>query len=178
MQGAAPNIWISYGITAVVIMVVLALRWRRMSQVRPLKLENLWVFPALYAVLAAYMYWTHPPQGWAWAFCVVALAAGSALGWQRGKMMRITVDPETHMLNQSASPAAILFIVALILARSGARMALTSGAGDTVLHLNAIAVTDMLIAFGLGLFALQRYEMWLRARRLLDEARRLGRVSR
>jgi hypothetical protein len=178
MQPTGPNIWISYGITAVVIAIVLAIRWKRMSKVRPLKLEHLWIFPALYAALATYLYATHPPQGWGWAFCALALLLGAALGWQRGKFMRITVDPDTHALNQSSSPAAVLFIVALILARSAGRAALASGTGTAMLHLNAIAITDMLIAFGLGLFVLQRLEMWLRARRLLDEARRLGRVSR
>ena len=172
MQSTAPNIWISYAVTAVVVGVILALRWKRMSRVRPLKLETLWVFPTLYAALAGYMYYAHPPQGWAWAFCILALGVGALLGWQRGKMMRITVDPETHALNQSASPGAILFIVALILARNGARMALGTGAGDNALNLNAIAVTDMLIAFGLGLFAVQRLEMYLRAKALLDAARR------
>ncbi|MBN2970864.1 DUF1453 family protein [Roseomonas aeriglobus] len=172
MQPTGPNIWISYGITAIAIAIVLAIRWKRMSKVRPLKLEHLWIFPALYAALATYMYVTHPPQGWAWAFCVVALLLGAALGWQRGKFMRITVDPATHTLNQSSSPAAILFIVALILARNAGRAALASGTGTAMLHLNAIAVTDMLIAFGLGLFAVQRLEMYLRGRRLLDEARR------
>ena len=107
MQGGSTNIWISYGVTAAVIAIVLAIRWKRMSRVRPLKLETLWVFPTLYAALAAYMYWAHPPQGWAWAFCALALGLGAALGWQRGKMMRISVDPETHALNQSASPGAI-----------------------------------------------------------------------
>lgn len=172
MGATGQNIWITYGITAVAIGVVLALRWKRMSRVRPLRLETLWVFPTLYFALAVYMYWAHPPQGWAWGFCALALVLGAALGWQRGKFMRITVDPETHALNQSAGPAAVLFIVALILARNGARVALGTGTGDNALHLNAIAVTDMLIAFGLGLFALQRLEMYLRARRLLDEARR------
>ena len=165
------NIWVSYAATAVVVAIVFALRWKRMSSVRPLRLERLWVFPALYAALAVYMFATHPPQGWAWAFCALALVAGGALGWQRGKTMRITVDPETHALNQSASPAAVLFIVALILMRSGARMALV-GSGDNILHLNAIAVTDMLIAFALGLFSLQRLEMYLRAKTLLETTRR------
>ena len=176
-MGNGQNCWISYGITAIVIAIVLALRWRRMNKVRPLRLETLWVFPTLYAALAAYLYWAHPPQGWAWGFCALALLLGAALGWQRGRFMRITVDPETHALNQSASPAAVLFIVALILARNGARIALGTGTGSTGLHLNAIAVTDMLIAFGLGLFAVQRLEMYLRARRLLGEARR-GSISR
>jgi hypothetical protein len=35
-------------------------------------------------------------------------------------------------------------------------------------------LTDPLIAFALGMFTLQRVEMYLRARRLLDEARGRG----
>lgn len=157
---------IQYVITAVIIAIVLALRWRRMSRVQPLKLERLWIFPALYAVVAIGMYWEFPPVGWAWAFCGLALLLGAALGWQRGKLMRITVDPATHALNQTASPAALLFIVALIVARSGARAALN---GDNALHLNALAVTDMLIALALGLFTATRIEMYLRGKRLLRQ---------
>ncbi|WP_235523972.1 hypothetical protein [Sphingomonas sp. Leaf33] len=63
MHPTGPNIWISYGITAVVIAIVLAIRWKRMSKVRPLKLEHLWVFPALYGALATYLYATNPLQG-------------------------------------------------------------------------------------------------------------------
>ena len=164
--------WVSYLVPALIIAVVLALRWRRMSRVRPLKLERLWIFPAFYAVVAVAMYARFPPQGWGWAFCALALAAGAALGWQRGKLMRITVDPETHALNQSASPAAMLFILALIATRFGARSVLSGGGG--ALHLNAMAITDILIALGLGLFTVQRIEMYLRAKRLLEAAARCG----
>ena len=83
-------------------------------------------------------------------------------------MMRITVDPDTHALNQVASPAAVLFIVAIVAVRQIARVALVS---DNALHLNALAVTDMLIALALGLFTAQRIEMYLRAKRLLAAAR-------
>lgn len=167
-QAAHPQGWISYAITAVVIAVVFALRWRRMSKVRPLKVGQLWIFPALYAVVAIGMFVSFPPHGLAWLFCAIALGLGATLGWQRGKLMRITVDPETHALNQTASPAAVLFILVLVVMRSGARAVLV---GDNALHLNAMAVTDMLIALALGLFTAQRAEMYLRARRLLETAR-------
>jgi len=169
MQGQQDVTWVSYAVPAIIIAVVLGLRWRRMSRVRPLKLERLWLFPAFYALVTIVMYVRFPPQGWGWPFCVAALGAGAALGWQRGKMMRITVDPDTHALNQSASPAAMLFILALIAKRFGARSMLSSGGG--ALHLNAMAITDILIALGLGLFTAQRVEMYLRAKRLLDAAR-------
>ncbi|WP_375392458.1 hypothetical protein [uncultured Sphingomonas sp.] len=158
---------ISYAITGLVIAVVFALRWRRMSRVTPLRLERLWIFPALYAVIAVGLFVATPPAGFGWLFCAAALFAGAALGWQRGKLMRITIDPETHQLNQTGSPAALLFILVLMAVRSGARVALT---GDNALHLNALAVTDMLVALALGLFTATRAEMYLRAKRMLAAA--------
>lgn len=155
---------ITYAITAVIIAVVFALRWRRMSRARPLKLEQLWVFPAFYAVVATAMFVHAPPLGWGWLFCALALVAGAALGWQRGKMMRITIDQATHALNQTASPAAMLFLLLLIAVRSGARGML---GGGTFLHLDAAAITDMLVALALGLFTAQRVEMYLRGKRML-----------
>ena len=108
VRSGQPNPLITYGITAVVIAVVMALRWRRMSRVVPLKVERLWIVPALYAVIAVLTFAATPPRGVAgWGFCLVALALGAGLGWQRGKLMRITVDPATGTLNQTGSPAAM-----------------------------------------------------------------------
>ena len=165
---AQPNSLITYAISGVVILIVLALRWRQMSRARPLRLERLWIFPAIYAALALYLFVQTPPVGLGWLFCLGALGAGAALGWQRGKLMRISVDPDTHQLNQTGSPAAILFLLVLVAVRSGARVALT---GDNLLHLNALAVTDMLVALALGLFTTTRLEMYLRAKRMLRSAR-------
>jgi len=166
MQANDVQGWISYAITAVVIAVVFAVRWRRMSVVKPLKLERLWVFPALYAAVALYMAVMYPPHGLAWLFCAIALVMGAALGWQRGKMMRITVDRDTHTLNQTGSPAALLFIVALVGTRAIARVAVErSGWG-----IDPLAFTDVLMALALGLFAAMRVEMFLRGRRLLAVA--------
>lgn len=158
--------WISYAITIGIVVIVMAFRMRRMGQMRPLKLETLWVVPVLYLVVAALMFWSLPPKGWVAIACAVALLIGAAVGWQRGKMMHIHVDPETHALNQKASPAAMFFLIALIVVRSGARAVL----GNTG-SISPAALTDPLIAFALGMFTLTRIEMYLRAKRLLDEAR-------
>jgi hypothetical protein len=107
-----------------------------------------------------------PPTGWVAIACVVALLIGAAVGWQRGKMMHIHVDPETHALNQKGSPAAMVFLIALIAMRMAARSILGPGSG-----VSPAMLTDPLIAFALGMFSVQRIEMYLRARRLLEEAR-------
>ena len=90
---------------------------------------------------------------------------GGGIGWRRGALMRITVDPETHALGQQASPAALLFIVVLIVARQGLRYE------GTALGLNVFQVTGILTAFALGLVAATRAEMFVRGRRLVAEAR-------
>jgi hypothetical protein len=167
--GANPHPWISYGIAAAVIVVVMAIRFRRSGVARPLKLGQLLIVPIVYGVLATFMFVTAPPTRPGWLLCAVALAAGAAAGWQRGRMIRIEVDPETRALSATQSPIAILFILFLILIRSGLRAALQGGEGGV---LNAATLTDMLIAFALGLLAVQRLEMYLRARRLLAAAPR------
>lgn len=165
----APSDWVRYAIPFAVIAVVMAFRLRSVGRARPLKIERLWIVPALYIVITTVTFWTHPPVGLAWLWCLVALAAGIGLGWQRGRMMRITVDPETHAISQRASPAALLLILGLIVVRSAARNAAQFGGPA----LDVMTVTDVLIAFALGLLATQRLEMWLRARRLLEAARAL-----
>jgi hypothetical protein len=158
--------WVSYAITIGVILIVMALRMRRMGQMRPLKLSGLWVVPAIYLAVALLMFWQLPPTGWVAIACLVALLIGAAVGWQRGKMMHIHVDPETHALNQRASPAAMFFLIALIVVRMGARSILGQTGG-----VSPAMLTDPLIAFALGMFAMTRLEMYLRAKRLLEEAR-------
>ena len=161
-----PTNWVSYAISFAIVAGVVAFRWKRMSRARPLKLERLWVLPTLYAGLCVILYAQHPPRGTAWLFCIGAAMLGGLLGWQRGRMMRIALDPDTHALNQRGSPAALLFIVALVAARSGARVAVERG-GWAV---DPFIVTDVLMALALGLFAAMRAEMFLRGRRLLAGA--------
>ena len=161
--------WATYAITIGIIIVVMGLRLRGMSKTRPLKLGALWIVPALYLAVAALMFAQLPPKGWVAIASAIALLIGAAVGWQRGKMMQIQVDPETHALNQKASPAAMFFLIALIVVRAGARSLLGQDS-----NVSPAMLTDPLIAFALGMFALTRLEMYVRAKRLLDEARRRG----
>jgi membrane protein CcdC involved in cytochrome C biogenesis len=158
--------WISYAITIGVIVVIIALRMRRMGKMRPLNLGSLWVVPAVYLIVAALMFVQLPPTTGVAIASAIALLVGAAIGWQRGKMMHIHVDPETHALNQKASPAAMVFLVALIIVRMAARGIIGEEGG-----VSPAMLTDPLVMFALGMFTLQRVEMYLRAKRLLEEAR-------
>jgi len=158
--------WIGIAVPIIILGLVMFRRIRSMGQLRPLKLETLWVVPTIYLVLAGLMFWQIPPKGWIAIASIIALAIGAAVGWQRGTMMHIHVDPETHALNQKASPVAMIFLIALVVVRSGAKTLL----GET--HaVSAAMLTDPLIAFALGMLTLTRVEMYLRAKRMLKEVR-------
>jgi hypothetical protein len=161
--------YLSFLVPALIIGIVLFFRFRSLGKARPLRLERLWIVPSLYLVLAALLFVQMPPHRFGWLWAAASLAAGAVLGWQRGRTMRITVDPESHALNQASSPVALLFIVALILIRSGVR----AGAGleATAMHIDAALITDCLVALALGLLSAQRLEMYLRGARLLADAR-------
>ncbi len=152
-----------------IVLLVMALRLRGMSQGRRLRLEWLWVTPALLIVVTVLALAPNPPAGLDWAYLAAAFVFGAVLGWYRGKMMHITVDPETHALNSKASPAALYFIVLIVAARVGLRYLAVGQAGAW--HLSVGLLTGLFLAFAVGLLGVQRVEMWLRANRLLAEAR-------
>lgn len=164
MQFDTPHL-IRYGITALVIGLILALRLRRMSRARPLTLERLWIIPCLYALLVASLIVQARPSLGGCGLCAAALVIGAGLGWQRGKLMHLSVDPATHQLNQKASLGGLLFIVVLI------ALKLVGQAEGSALHLNVMLLSQAFGTMALGLFSAMRVEMYLRGRRLLEQAR-------
>jgi hypothetical protein len=170
------NHLISYILTGTMLALVFGLRiWRmrRATRVpRRLRLEYLWIMPAIMALASAALLVGMPPQGIDWLWLALATAAGGALGWVRGSLIHIEVDRATHLLNTRTSPAAIIFLLILFAVRFGARMLLAQ-AGPMV-HAHLALVTDGFVLLAAGLFAVSRLEMWLRARRLLREAKAAG----
>ncbi len=166
----------SYLITLVVVAGVWGLRlWRMRGAARKdrrLRLEFMWITPALMVLGAVVLLSSTPPRGLEWLWMVVILAAGAGLGWVRGGLIPITVDPQTHLLNTRTSPAAMAFLVVLLGVRYGARALLAEQQAS--LHIATALITDGFVLFAAGLFGVSRLEMWLRARRLLAAARRQG----
>lgn len=165
---------LSLVIGGAVFLAIMAFRFSRIRKARRLRLEWLWVTPAILLVGAGALMWRMPPHGLEWLWLTLALAVGGAIGWQRGRMMTITVDPETHDLNQQASPAALIFLVALFVIRRALDQALHAEA--QAWHLSAAFVTDVFVVFAVGLLLVMRAEMFIRARRLLDNARAVGKI--
>jgi len=142
----------------------------RNSRPRPLRIERLWIRPAVFiAMMALALTASAPPIDVAnVALLVVALAIGGGLGWMRGKSMHIQVHPETHELSARASPLGLVFILGLLAVRFALRGAALESA--SVVHLSIIAIADAFVLLAVGMMVVQGLEMWLRARRLLAEA--------
>ena len=173
MQGSAgaPTPLMAYVIMAVVLVVVLGLRMRSVGRERPLKVGRLWIVPAVYlAVAATFFVLTPPAQPLEWGLSLVALMIGAALGWQRGRLVHIAVDPATEEVRMKQSMLGFLFIVILVALKVGMR-SMPGFGNNGLFHMSPQGLTDILVALMLGLLGMQRVEMFLRARRLLGEAR-------
>ncbi|WP_158285904.1 MULTISPECIES: CcdC protein domain-containing protein [unclassified Caulobacter] len=160
---------ISYGITAAVVAIVFALRFRAMNKERRLKLEFMWILPAIMVAATVFLFVQFTPHGADWLWLGLIFAVGATIGWWRGRLIPIAIDPDTHELNTKPSPAAILFLLGLFVVRFALKAFLESEA--QAWHINAVLLTDGFVVLGVGLFAVSRLEMALRAIGLLREAR-------
>ena len=166
-QGAHGSQFFGIGITLLIAVLVMAMRNRRP---RRLRLEALWMRPAIFLLLIAATFVTAPPRLDAAVLSVLGLALvfGVATGWLRGSLMHIEVHPETHDLSARASTLGMVFILAVLVLRTTLRDAAQA---TPVAGLSAAAVADALILFAGAMMITQSLEMWLRAGRLLNQAR-------
>jgi hypothetical protein len=171
MAGAyAASSWARY-LPYVIMAVIVVLAMRRNLQARPMRPELLWISPTIILAASVLLFVTQPPviSPLLIALFVVSLAVGAAVGWWRGRLTSMSVDPLTHAVTVQVSAIGTLLFVGIFAARSLFRGVLAQNAG--ALHLSVIQITDAFLLLALGLVCAQRLELWLRARRLREEAR-------
>jgi hypothetical protein len=143
----------------------------RNSRPRRLRIERLWVLPAIYLVMMVSALAAAPPPitPISIGLLVLGFLIGAGLGWQRARFTEIHIHPETHDLTSRSSPIGIIFIFAILLLRFGARDFLASH--PDVLHVPVIAIGEALLVMVVATLSMQRLEIWQRASRMLAEAR-------
>ena len=148
--------------------------WRGLRP-RTLRVERMWIAPAVILLMFGMMLsQMPPPRPTMIAAGLAALAVGAGAGWWRGRTTTITVDPQTHVLTSKVSPVGVLLLMGLFVARYALRDFAQGHAAW--MHLRPAEITEVFLLFAVGLVCAQRLEMWLRASRMLGEARS-GRLS-
>jgi Protein of unknown function (DUF1453) len=151
-----------------VLLLVLVLR--RSLRERKLKAERLWIMPVLVLAIGAMsLIASWPGTLLAVIVILAALLLGSTIGWWRGRLTHIAIDPTSHELTSRASPVGVLLIGAVFAARYALRVYEVSH--PTSLPGGAALGADALLVFAIGAMAVQRLEMWLRCQRLIAVAK-------
>ncbi len=157
-------------VTLLIPLVVLALVILRNGRARRLRVESLWIMPAIVVVLIGLALWQQgAPSSQSLGVDAAALVLGSLIGWWRARFTNISVDPQTHELTSRASPIGMLVILGVFSIRYGIRFYTAANTGPDHNLINTIA--DASLVMSVGLVCAQRLEIALRATRMLNETR-------
>ena len=149
----------------VIIVVVIAFRLRSMAKPQPLRSTRLWIVPAILVLLGVMTFVANPPSPAGLGICALALAVGCALGWHRGKLIKVWRDEASGQMMQQASPAAMFLLLGIIAVRYVLRSYFGAQPGaDGHMDPRTMLVTDALLAFAIGLIAVTRLELAIRTR--------------
>ncbi|WP_420381746.1 hypothetical protein [Novosphingobium sp.] len=161
-----PEQWQSY-LPFIIIALVLAIRLRRINRERRMHLGRLLVAPTIIVVAAGYLIAAATPDLVGLGIAAGAMLVGAGVGWQRARFMKIAYDPATDIFMMKQSPAAVLFLVAIMLVRRVVLAELpVSHFGADVSLARAMWPIDGLIGFGLAMVIAHNAELYLRARRM------------
>ena len=163
MQAPPQNLF-AIVVPLIAVVVILVIRGRRMTVKRPLKPNTLWVVPAIFVGIAVLSLAQFPPHGLDYLWLGLALVLGAGLGWQRGRLMKIWIEPETGDLVTQGSGWAVAFLVVLLVLRWMLRTGLQYEAGEGAI--DPALINNAFVLFAVGLFGTQRAEMAIRASRL------------
>lgn len=161
------SIFIAFG----VMFVVMLIRVLRGMPQRRIRIETLWIGPVIMLALAYYLLRLFPPPPSLLVYSILAAATvlGFGVGWLRARMVRITINVETHQLMSQLSPWGMLVLLGIIALRMGLRYLLTDHMAEW--RISAAALTDGFILFYVGMIIGRRVEILIRCLRLLREAR-------
>jgi hypothetical protein len=160
----------TYLITFAVVALFMGFRIWRSSRAQKLKIERMWIRPAILLVILGVSIAGQPPtlDPITLAALAVVTVIGLALGLLRGRMVKVSIHPETHDLTSQQSPWGTMIFLAVMVVRTGSRFVLR---GEQ--EIAGIPVTDIIdgltLAYAGSVVGLQ-IDIWMRARKLLADA--------
>ncbi len=160
---------IVYAISAVVFILVISFRMRRMMRSTPFNINLVWIMPTIMLAMTIWLMSRAEPQGAEWLWAAGLFALGGVLGWMRGRSIKMTVDPATFTIMAQGSASAMIFLVVLIVARYGLRYVMSTEA--SVIGVRPAMVDVLFLVLALGLFGVRSIEMGWRGYKLLQAAK-------
>lgn len=162
--------YISYGIPILLVLVIYFFRFRSAGKARPLQPGGLLVRPIIFVVLfALVLFSAQPYDAKSLGIIAACLLVGAAIGWWRGKMVHIEVHPETHSITSVTPIFAVVLIVLLFVARFALKLFLFPNM-DFRSHESQL-LNAYFVAFAVGAVGVTPIEMYIRAQKLLGEAK-------
>jgi ABC-type uncharacterized transport system permease subunit len=156
----------------IVPVLLIALVVRRSMTSRAVRVQTMWIMPAiLLSVACATLATSRMPGPIALAAFVVAALAGGGVGYLRARHLELSVDPETGAISSKATPIGAILIVGLVLIRIGLKYAFPEMGANPGGHVAADAIVwaDGALIFSAAMLATQAIEIWLRTQPLLAE---------
>lgn len=146
--------------------LVLAWRLRRQQRERPLEPRFLWLAPALYLAVIAFVLSRHPPTALGLAVLGLGLLVGAVAGRWRGRLFILRLDEASGAILLRRSRWAVTMLISLVALRFLANLWVGPGQGGS----RTLLLTDFALGLIFGLIAVTRLEITLRARALLAAA--------
>ena len=164
---------LTYILPFLVLVPLLIFRLRRSLKPQALKLNRLWIRPAILIAAAGLVLLAPSPGTSALAqadavWLVLAALAGATAGWFWGRTTQLHLHPEDGTLMQTGSMTGMIVLIVLLAARVGLRTGLGLEAGAW--HISVLLITDVSILFSALLFAVRGLEIYLRARRIMAQS--------
>jgi uncharacterized membrane protein SirB2 len=164
--------------TLIPIVIAMGLVILRNSRARRLRIEAMWIAPVVIVALIGLALFAETARGGPIltplniGLDVAGVVIGAVLGWWRARFTNITIDPASHELTSKASPIGMVVIMGILVLRTMIRTYAAQSNGP--LGQWGPPLTDALLVMSVGLVCAQRLEIFLRASRLLAEARAGG----
>jgi hypothetical protein len=146
--------------------MVLAWRLRRRSRERVLGARFLWLAPAFYLAVIAFVLSRHPSGPTGLGLLLAGMLVGAVAGWWRGRLFVLRLDEASGAILLRRSRWAVTMLVSTVALRFLANL----WTGPAGFGTHPLLITDFALGLVFGLIAVTRLEIALRARALLAAA--------
>jgi hypothetical protein len=153
-------------IVPLLVAAIILRRAMRAQKPRTVRMQRLWIFPALLLFVTLNSLWHEGFPGLLViiVFCAAA-AAGAAVGWFRVHTLEFSLDAESGKVSARATQLGALLIVGLIGLRYLAEFAIKQfglNAGANLVH-----ASDSTLIFSTAMLVARSVHTWIKARALI-----------